>query len=40
MPMSVSVTGRLKEWRPLPKQKQFLEAEEDEVLYGGAAGGG
>jgi len=38
--MAVVTQGRLKEWRPLPKQKQFLEAEEDEVLYGGAAGGG
>lgn len=28
------------EWRAQPRQKLFLRAEEDEVLYGGAAGGG
>lgn len=28
------------EWRATPKQAEFLTAEEDEVLYGGAAGGG
>src|SRR5262245_59262446 len=28
------------EWRPTPKQCEFLSAPEDEVLYGGAAGGG
>jgi len=38
--MPVSVQGGYKTWKPLPKQKIFLEAEEDEVLYGGAAGGG
>jgi hypothetical protein len=27
-------------WRPSPKQADFLAASEDEVLYGGAAGGG
>jgi hypothetical protein len=27
-------------WRPSPKQADFLAAAEDEVLYGGAAGGG
>lgn len=27
-------------WRPNPKQADFLAAPEDEVLYGGAAGGG
>lgn len=27
-------------WRPNPKQAEFLAASEDEVLYGGAAGGG
>lgn len=27
-------------WRPSPKQADFLAAPEDEVLYGGAAGGG
>ncbi len=27
-------------WRPTPKQEEFLNAREDEVLYGGAAGGG
>ena len=25
-------------WQPLPKQTEFLSANEDEVLYGGAAG--
>lgn len=28
------------EWRPSPKQEEFLAAPEDEVLFGGAAGGG
>lgn len=28
------------EWRPSPKQAEFLAAAEDEVLFGGAAGGG
>lgn len=28
------------EWRPSPKQAEFLAAPEDEVLFGGAAGGG
>ncbi len=28
------------DWLATPKQKQFIEAREDEVLYGGAAGGG
>lgn len=27
-------------WRPTPKQAEFLAASDDEVLYGGAAGGG
>lgn len=27
-------------WDPSPKQAEFLAADEDEVLYGGAAGGG
>lgn len=27
-------------WSPTPKQEEFLSAPEDEVLYGGAAGGG
>jgi hypothetical protein len=27
-------------WKPTPKQCEFLAASEDEVLYGGAAGGG
>lgn len=27
-------------WRPTPRQAEFLSASEDEVLYGGAAGGG
>lgn len=27
-------------WRPSPKQAEFLAANEDEVLFGGAAGGG
>lgn len=27
-------------WRPTPRQEEFLAASEDEVLYGGAAGGG
>jgi len=27
-------------WQPTPKQCEFLSAAEDEVLYGGAAGGG
>lgn len=27
-------------WQPTPKQSEFLSAPEDEVLYGGAAGGG
>ena len=27
-------------WEPTPKQVEFLAASEDEVLYGGAAGGG
>lgn len=27
-------------WDPTPKQAEFLAADEDEVLYGGAAGGG
>lgn len=30
----------MNEWRPSPKQAEFLSASEDEVLYGGAAGGG
>ena len=27
-------------WRPQPKQVEFMTRTEDEVLYGGAAGGG
>lgn len=27
-------------WQPTPRQSEFLAASEDEVLYGGAAGGG
>ena len=27
-------------WDPTEKQAEFLAADEDEVLYGGAAGGG
>ena len=27
-------------WTPTPRQQEFLAAPEDEVLYGGAAGGG
>lgn len=27
-------------WKPTPRQAEFLAASEDEVLYGGAAGGG
>ena len=27
-------------WRPTPKQAEFLSASEDEVLFGGSAGGG
>jgi hypothetical protein len=27
-------------WRPTPKQAEFLSCSDDEVLYGGAAGGG
>ncbi len=27
-------------WKPQPKQEQFMQRGEDEVLYGGAAGGG
>lgn len=27
-------------WRPTDKQAEFLAASENEVLYGGAAGGG
>src|SRR5436190_17999529 len=27
-------------WEPTPRQVEFLAADEDEVLYGGAAGGG
>lgn len=27
-------------WKPTPKQAEFLSSTEDEVLYGGAAGGG
>ena len=27
-------------WTPQPKQKEFMQRPEDEVLYGGAAGGG
>ena len=27
-------------WSPTPKQSEYLQAPEDEVLYGGAAGGG
>jgi hypothetical protein len=27
-------------WQPTERQSEFLEASEDEVLYGGAAGGG
>lgn len=30
----------MSDWRPTPRQEEFLEAGEDEVLYGGAAGGG
>ncbi|HEX7025380.1 MAG TPA: terminase family protein [Gemmatimonadales bacterium] len=29
-----------RDWRPFPKQRAFLQAEEDEVLFGGAAGPG
>jgi hypothetical protein len=27
-------------WQPTARQSEFLEASEDELLYGGAAGGG
>ena len=27
-------------WQPTPRQAEFLAASEDEVLYGGSAGGG
>lgn len=27
-------------WQPLPRQQRFMESWQDEVLYGGAAGGG
>lgn len=27
-------------WKPQPRQAEFLSRTEDEVLYGGAAGGG
>ena len=27
-------------WQPTPKQSEFLECDDYEVLYGGAAGGG
>lgn len=30
----------IQEWRAQPKQDEFLRRTEDEVLYGGAAGGG
>src|SRR6185312_2135553 len=30
----------MERWDPTPKQAEFLAAPEDEVLYGGAAGGG
>lgn len=32
--------GRPVIWEPSPKQSEFLAASDDEVLYGGAAGGG
>ena len=32
--------GRPVIWEPSPRQSEFLEASDDEVLYGGAAGGG
>src|SRR5579871_479220 len=32
--------GLMDSWRPSAKQAEFLAAGEDEVLYGGAAGGG
>jgi hypothetical protein len=32
--------GRKIVWEPTPKQAEFLQADEYEVLYGGAAGGG
>jgi hypothetical protein len=34
------MTGSSIVWSPTPKQAQFLSADEFEVLYGGAAGGG
>ena len=37
--MAAKVKSRLV-WRPTSKQEEFLNAGEDEVLYGGAAGGG
>ena len=32
--------GRPVVWEPTPRQAEFLSASDDEVLYGGAAGGG
>jgi hypothetical protein len=37
------VTGKsaaLPDWEPTPRQRQAMESEADELLYGGAAGGG
>jgi len=34
------IDGREIAWKPTPKQAEFLSAGEDEVLFGGAAGGG
>jgi len=34
------MSGRPIIWEPTERQRQFLAADEDEVLYGGAAGGG
>ena len=38
--MATSLSQRRPVWKPTPKQAEYLQAPEDEVLYGGAAGGG
>lgn len=39
MPKATAANNSVRVWSAHPRQALFLEAHEDEVLFGGAAGG-